>query len=186
MVVKPSSAAQSPVTTNEQLRTLSQIETQASDSFDGLAERVTETLKPLLKNPSDVKQVVTKVVRITEESYSGPTPHPEHLERIEAIAPGAARDIIGMALSEQRFRHRMSLLTVIYPYLGLSCGFILSGFLFFLAYRLGMAGRTFAAGSMIGVSALGVIGWFVKSRLEDRETSELQASRTRAAKRRRS
>jgi len=62
----PNQAEQSPAATTEESRTLSEIQTSSHDSQPELFERVEETLKPLLKNPSDVRQIVTKVVRITE------------------------------------------------------------------------------------------------------------------------
>jgi hypothetical protein len=118
----PSSAREAQAPLTEPVGTISEVETNTQDGVDDLTERVAETLKPLLKDPSEVQKVVTQVVRITEESYSGPTPHPEHLERIERIAPGSARAIINMAASEQRFRHRASLRTVLYPYAGCCAG----------------------------------------------------------------
>lgn len=129
-----------------------------------IAERVAETLKPYLRDPDEVAHVVTRIVRVTE-SYSGPTPHPEHLERIEAIAPGSAREIISMAVREQKARHKLEFLTVAYPYIGLLCGFLVACMSFTFAYLLGMAGHTEVAAAMVGVSALGVIGWFIRSRL---------------------
>jgi hypothetical protein len=122
----PNQQEQGSATTTEESRTFAEVHSSSSDGQPELFERVKETLKPLLKNPSDVRQVVTKVVRITEESYSGPTPHPEHLERIELLVPGSAKDIIGMAIREQRFRHRMATLTVLYPYVGLLFGLLTS------------------------------------------------------------
>jgi uncharacterized membrane protein len=173
----PSSAREAQAPLTEPVGTISEVETNTQDGVDDLTERVAETLKPLLKDPSEVQKVVTQVVRITEESYSGPTPHPEHLERIERIAPGSARAIINMAASEQRFRHRASLRTVLYPYAGLLCGFALAILLFTYAFFLGMAGHTVAAGSLSGVSVLGVIGWFITSRLDDRPAQSPTASK---------
>jgi uncharacterized membrane protein len=167
------------------VRSISEFETKEQGDPDDLTERVTETLKPLLKDPSEVQEVVTRVLRITEESYSGPTPHPEHLERIEAVAQGAARNIINMAINEQRFRHRVAMLTVLYPYAGLLSGLVLSALLFTRAFLLGMAGHTVAASAMVGVSGLGVIGWFIHSRLDDKPTRSSTASKSRPAKKQR-
>lgn len=162
-------------------------ETSDRSEEPAVAERVAEALKPLLKNPAEVSRVVMQVVEITER-YSGPTPHPEHLERIELIAPGSAHKIISMAFSEQKFRHRVSYLTVLYPFLGLGSGFALSVFCFYLAYLLGMAGHTEVATAMVGVSALGVIGWFIRARLTDRSKDDgagsTQPGRRTQAKRR--
>lgn len=173
MAVKPSNPSQQvslPATENSR--------SASSSSKENLeiVERVTETLKPLLKNPSEVRRVVTQVVSLTE-SYSGPTPHPEHLERIELIAPGSASKIIEMAIAEQRFRHRIALLTVLYPYLGLVLGFVIALACFYMAHLLGMGGKAQVATAMVGVSALGVIGWFIKSRLSGREEAETPYAR---------
>jgi len=181
----PNQPEQSPAATTEESRTFSEIQTSSYDNQPELFERVEETLKPLLKNPSDVRQIVTKVVRITEESYSGPTPHPEHLERIELIAPGSAKDIIGMAVREQRFRHRLATLTVLYPYVGLLFGLLTSVLCFTFAYLLGMAGHVEVACALVGVSALGVIGWFIKARLDEKQDATSRPKSERQNSRRR-
>jgi uncharacterized membrane protein len=161
-------------------------QSQSTSSKDELevVERVTETLKPLLKNPAEIKRVVTQVVSITE-SYSGPMPHPDHLERIEVIAPGSARQIINMAVIEQKFRHRMSLLTILYPYLGLITGFTIALTCFYLAYLLALENHPEVAGAMVGVSSLGVIGWFIKSRVGEKpDQGQLPVSQRNSPKRR--
>lgn len=151
------------------------------------AERVAETLKPYLRNPAEARQAVTRVVEITE-SYSGPTPHPAHLERIELIAPGSAKQIIGMAILEQKHRHTVSLLAMLYPYCGLATGFVVAVTCFYLAYLLGMAGHDSVAAALVSVSALGVIGWFIRSRLSpassDSSDSAPSSRSARASKRR--
>ncbi len=65
-----------------------------------------------------------------------------------------------------------------FPYAGLLCGLAVAMSSFTYAYFLGMAGNTVAAGAMTGVSALGVIGWFINARMSNREqdTVELKAA----------
>ncbi len=135
------------------------------------AKRLAETLRPYLRNPAESEQAITSIVEVTE-SYSGPTPPVDYLERVDKISPGSAKQIINMAISEQRHRHRMSSLVVLYPYFGMFTGFIVALTCFFLAYKLGITGHEKIAATFVGVSAIGVIGWFIRSRLAI-QTSEL-------------
>lgn len=56
-------------------------------------------------NPDEQRQLLQSV--IVQQSYQGPIPHPEHLRAYEAITPGLADRIIGMAERESAHRHDM-------------------------------------------------------------------------------
>jgi uncharacterized membrane protein len=139
----------------------------------------------MLRNPQEAQKVVARVVAISE-SFSGPMPHPKHLRAYEEIAPGSANTMLKMAEREQVHRHKMQTLEMVYPYLGWFAGFV--GLLACLAgaYLLAMAGHEGVAGGMLGVPALGVVGWFIKARLGAEEASTPpQKPQPRPAKRKR-
>jgi uncharacterized membrane protein len=146
-----------------------------------VAESVAEALRPYLKNFSDVLQAVMRVVEVQSDSYSGQTPHPGHLERLEAVSPGSAKAIIDMAIREQRTRHRIGLLSNMYPYIDLLLGFALAALCFTYGFLLGMAGHEQAGGAMIAISALGAIGWFIMTRLAARKGERSQSAAGLAA-----
>lgn len=51
--------------------------------------------------------VATKVVRTVESYHSGPLPSVREFAGYEEICPGAARDILDMAIRDQEHEHRM-------------------------------------------------------------------------------
>ena len=65
--------------------------------------QVLETLNP------EQRASVTRVVKaaIKKESFRGPIPHPEILQRYEAILPGSAERILQMAEKEQAHRFEL-------------------------------------------------------------------------------
>jgi hypothetical protein len=79
-----------------------------------------------------------------------------------------------MAKGEQRHRHRMQWLEMVYPYLGWFAGFV--GLLACVggAVFLSMNGHEGVAGGMLGVPALGVIGWFIHARIKSDDTEPAQ------------
>ena len=83
--------------------------------------KAVEILRPLLRNPEQAAVAVQRVAAVTE-NFSGPMPHPRHLKGYEEIVPGSAREILDMAKAEQRHRHRMEWMEMVYPYLGLVAG----------------------------------------------------------------
>ena len=70
-----------------------------------------------------------------------------------------------MAKKEQAHRHRSQNLELLYPYIGLSAGFI--GFLACIvaAAFLAIWGHDGIAFAFLGVPVVGVISWFVNSRI---------------------
>jgi uncharacterized membrane protein len=147
-----------------------------------VVSRVSEVLTPLLRDPTQARQVIARIVEVTE-SFSGPLPHPQHLKGYDDIVPGSAREILKLATLEQRHRHCMQKLEMIYPYFGWFAGFV--GFLacILLAAYLAMAGHEGIAGGMLGVPSLGVIGWFVRSRITASSPSGFSERRVQPAAR---
>ncbi len=109
------------------------------------------------------------IIAALSETYAGPLPHPRHLKAYDEVVPGAARDILNMAISEQKHRHRLQMLETAYPYLGWLAGFV--GFLGCVsgAIYLGLHHNTPVALALVGVPSVGAIGWFVRARIEPAE-----------------
>jgi uncharacterized membrane protein len=79
----------------------------AGGELQPLQEKLERTLAsavPAQKLPT-VRQAVAAYVHEVEEHYSGPLPHPRHLEHFEGALPGAANRILVMAEQEQAQRH---------------------------------------------------------------------------------
>jgi hypothetical protein len=134
-------------------------------------EPAAEILRPLLRDPKQANQVVA-MMATTVELFRGPLPPPDHFKGYEEVVPGGAREILNMAAREQRHRHRMQTLEMIYPYLGWFAGFV--GFLASLAGAtyLAMDNHEAVAGGMLGLPCLGVIGWFIRSRLPNAQSAD--------------
>lgn len=126
--------------------------------------KAAEYLRPLLRNPEEAPKAAATVVA-TAEFYSGLLPHPRHLAEYDKLVPGAARDIMEMTKGEQRHRHRMQLLEMIYPYLGWFSGTIGLFLCLGLATYLTLHEHERVAYAMLGVTVLGVIGWFIQARI---------------------
>jgi uncharacterized membrane protein len=85
-------------------------------------EPAIEILRPLLKNPDQAQQVVTRVA--TAVLFQGPLPPPDVFKGYEEVVPGSALEILKMATREQGHRHKLQFLEMIYPYLGWLAGFV--------------------------------------------------------------
>lgn len=134
-----------------------------SEEPDAIKEAIS-ALRPLLRDPQQAPQAVTRIIEIAEE-YSGPLPHPRHFEKYEAVLPGSAREILGMAKKEQAHRHRTQNLELSYPYVGMLLGFIAFLACIAAAVFLTIWGREGIAWAFVGVPVVGVISWFVNSRI---------------------
>jgi hypothetical protein len=126
-------------------------------------EPAVEILRPLLRNPGQAQQVVARVA--TAVLFRGPLPPPDVFKGYDDIVPGSAREILDMATREQSHRHKLQFLEMIYPYLGWFAGFVC--FLVCIAgsVYLAMHDKPVIAAALLGVPCLGVIGWFINSRV---------------------
>jgi hypothetical protein len=127
-------------------------------------EPAVEILRPLLRDPRHATQVVATIAT-TVESFRSPLPSPDHFRGYDDVVPGGARELLDMATREQRHRHKMQLPEMVYPYLGWFAGFV--GFVASVgcATYLALNDHELIAGAMLSVPCLGVIGWFIRSRV---------------------
>lgn len=122
-------------------------------------------LRPRLRSPDEAVAIATKVVT-TIEMRSGPMPPPQDLKAYEDVSPGAALALISMADSEQKHRHRMQMLEILYPYAGIASGLISLLAMIAGAVYLGVNnGPEKLEIALVGLPALGVVGWFIKARI---------------------
>lgn len=68
------------------------------------AEKIVDALELL---PPEKREMLQSIL-ISQETYSGPIPSPRILAGMEAVVPGSARQVIGMAVKQQDFDHGFS------------------------------------------------------------------------------
>lgn len=141
---------------------------QPENSLQALEGEVAERLGPVLSNLPRVQReqilsVALNVVR--EEIFSGPLPHPRHLEHYDEVLPGGADRIFQMA--ERTLTHNLEVTKQaqtndqIYRILGMCLGFIALMVLVGAAVYAGLSDRLGLASGLLGTSVIGSIGAFV-------------------------
>lgn len=137
---------------------------------DTLEGEVEHKLESVLTNLSKVQreQIISRVVGVVRtEMFSGPLPHPRHLEEYERTLPGGAERIFAMtekvidaniAVNErgQRYDH-------FYRLLGMGLGFIALLLLIGGTIYAGLNGHFNLAALLMGATAVGAIGIFVNA-----------------------
>jgi len=176
---KPRQALSQP---NPVPATLTENQDEPSPEAVGQAE---ELLRPLLRDPTQASQTVARIIAVSER-FSGPIPHPRHFEAYEQSVPGSGREILEMAKKEQRHRHSSETLEIIYPYIGLGVGFLAFAGCIAGSIFLALHGHDTVAALMLGVPVLGVIGWFINSRISgaNDEQSAVKGDANKPKKRR--
>ena len=107
---------------------------------------------------------------IKQESFSGPIPHPELLQKYENIQSGFAERIVGMA--ERQLDHRIKCENEIVngsvndSKRGQNYGFIVALLFLGAAVFLGYSGHDWLAGVLGGGTLLGLVTIFVTSKPE--------------------
>jgi uncharacterized membrane protein len=101
------------------------------------------------------------VVENTIQIHSGPLPSPQQLAAYDEIMPGAAKEIFGMTIAEQKHRHssdkrNASILTA-----GLLLGFFVSVMLISAAVYTAVQGQPWVAAAFVATSAVGMVPAFI-------------------------
>jgi uncharacterized membrane protein len=132
---------------------------------------IEKRLESVLSNLPQVqrKQVVGQVVKVVmSEHYSGPLPHPRHLQEYNSILPGGAERIISMTEAQQRHnmeqQSKIVKCEIVDRHVGMGLGFAAFVLLIVLAYVAGMADKTILAGLLLGTAAIGGVVAFIKGR----------------------
>ena len=105
------------------------------------------------------------IERVIGKFFAGPLPSPESLQQFENVLPGAAREIVDMAKSEQEYRHRITQAVVKHEArgnaMGVVAGLIVALVALSIAYLLGRDGHTVAASIIAGIDLVGLVAVFV-------------------------
>lgn len=127
-------------------------------------EKEVEILRPFLKDPEQAPALVEQVFSYIK-SYRGPIPPPEYLSGFERIVPGSAKEVIDMAVRQQRHRHGMERREAWYSFAGLALGGMTTLSCIGGAIVLALQDRPDVAHYLVGVPVLGAAIWFVRARL---------------------
>lgn len=137
-----------------------------------LEGEVEQQLEPVLSNLPKVQrdEIIEKVIDVVRmEVFSGPLPHPRHLEDYDRIVPGGAERIFAMTEkvveSNIRISERGQRYDHFYRLLGMGLGFVALLTLIGGAIYAGMNGHFDLAALLMGATALGVIGVFVNAHI---------------------
>ncbi|MGO6903723.1 DUF2335 domain-containing protein [Rhizobium ruizarguesonis] len=116
------------------------------------------------------EQILSSVISVVKtEAFSGPLPHPRHLEHYDSILPGGADRIFAMtekALNSNIARQdRRQINDHRYRLLGMWLGFASLMVLIGGAVLAGVYGRETLSVSLLGTSVLGSVGVFVTGQI---------------------
>ena len=132
--------------------------------------------------PEDKQDLATRIYIGVEESkfFHGPLPAPEDLKEYENILPGAAREILDMAKTQQS--HRMGCEQRIIDHdirienRGQWMGFLLGGLCILGSFAAAYIGYAKLAYLLVAPALLGVIGVFVLKQIPDLFRSKTDSS----------
>ncbi len=132
---------------------------------EGAHSQVEKVYENLMKLPPEQREVLVSRFAAVHESYSGPLPHPEMLERYDKIIPDGAERIMRMAESEQSHRHKCDDLMVKGEVSLAKRGQIVGALLAILitgaGFWLTLSGHEAVGSVVFGTTIIGVISIFV-------------------------
>lgn len=104
---------------------------EADDEKQEIAEDIEEVASIINKSDlSDTQKIKVMEIMARKEEYSGPIPHPDHLEKYEKILSGSANRILGMAENQsthrQNIENKLLEAEINYKNKGQNFGFIIS------------------------------------------------------------
>lgn len=119
----------------------------------------------------------------TFETYSGPAPHPDLLERYDRIVPGAAREFLDAVREERLHRHRgdeverqirlkLAEAEIAGSRLGLIFGFVIGMTGLIVACICALTDHEMTAAIVAGVDLLALVAVFVTGRVYEARRSE--------------
>lgn len=119
----------------------------------------------LMKLPPEQREIVVSRFTAVQETYSGPLPHPELLERYDKIISEGAERIMRMAESEQMHRHKCDDLMikgeVALAKRGQIVGALLAILITCAGFWLTLTGHEVVGSVVFGTTIIGVISVFV-------------------------
>lgn len=104
---------------------------EVDDEKQEIAEDIEEVASIINKSDlSDTQKIKVMEIMARKEEYSGPIPHPDHLEKYEKILSGSANRILGMAENQsthrQNIENKLLEAEINYKNKGQNFGFIIS------------------------------------------------------------
>ena len=115
-----------------------------------------------------VRRIISRYIHKIEEHYSGPLPHPRHLEHFERTLPGSAERILTMAEKEQRHRHgwedKQLSASTISERMGLFGGIVVAVALIAGAVTCAFEHATEVAIALVAASAVSMVPAIIKGR----------------------
>ena len=104
---------------------------EVDDEKQEIAEDIAEVANIIDKSDlSDTQKIKVMKIMARKEEYSGPIPHPDHLEKYEKILSGSANRILGMAENQsthrQNIENKLLEAEIKYKNKGQNFGFIIS------------------------------------------------------------
>ena len=132
-----------------------------------VAKEIERRIGPLV--PAGARgQLVSTVMMMMSEQFSGPIAHPRHLREYEEILPGSAERIIAMAEKQQGHNIEMERLIVSAQVSdqkrGMRYGLAALLATLIAAVGVGLAGQVALSISILGVGVAGVVVAFIKGR----------------------
>lgn len=131
------------------------------------AREIERRIGPLI--PSGARgQVVSTVMMMMSEQFSGPIAHPRHLREYEEILPGSAERILAMAERQQAHNSEMERMIVSAQVSdqkrGMRYGLAALVVDIVAAVAVGFWGDTVLASAILAVGVAGVVVAFIKGR----------------------
>lgn len=140
----------------------------ATTEQKAVLSKLSDVIGPELRNPAQTSQVATRILTAISV-HRGPLPPPDLLRGYDEVLPGAAREIMDMAIREQRHRNLLEQRAGIYPFIGMFAGtFVLTGSIAG-SFLLAIQGNTIVASLLLGAPMIGAVGILINSRLKDPE-----------------
>ncbi|MCK5644321.1 MAG: DUF2335 domain-containing protein [Gammaproteobacteria bacterium] len=140
----------------------------ATDVIDEEIERLVGEVLPLEEGAQGAELAARIVTLVKHESFSGPLPHPQHLQAYDNIAPGTALRIVTMAEKQQNHNIDTESKLVKSDISDRRLGMVFGAGLFLLlilaAYYSGKNENDYLATLFLGAAVLNVIGIFVNGR----------------------
>lgn len=104
---------------------------EVDDEKQEIAEDIEKVASIINKSDlSDTQKIKVMEIMARKEEYSGPIPHPDHLEKYEKILSGSANRILGMAENQsthrQNIENKLLEAEIKYKNKGQNFGFIIS------------------------------------------------------------
>lgn len=135
-----------------------------------LQEKLERTLEQAVppQRLTEVRQAVAAYVHQIEEYYSGPLPHPRHLEYFERTSSGAADRILSMAERQQSHRHAWEIRelrsSIVTERIGLFGGVAVAVGLIVGAVICAYFGATAIGVGLVAASAVSMVPAIIKGR----------------------